>query len=197
MFLGIDCETSGLVRDGLPAEDPTQPHIVQLGLRLWDQKWEPRASVSVLIRPDGWFIEPEAERVHGISQARAQRYGIRLGAALVMLQDLAGAAQTIFAHNMQYDRLVITAALYRAGASGIWWARRAGDMRCSMEEATPLCQLPGRFGSFKHPSLEEAHAILLPGEKPFVSRHDAILDIEAAGRVLREIDRRRELEPIQ
>lgn len=188
MYLGIDCETSGLSRAHLPPEDPSQPHLVQLGLKTWNARWEPRASVSLLVQPDGWTIEPEAERVHGISQAQAMRAGVRLGVALLILQDLAATAKTIFAHNMQYDRLIITAALYRTKASGIWWARRAGDMRCTMEEATPLCQLPGQYGSFKYPDLEEAHAILLPGEATFKTRHDALSDIEAAARVLRKID---------
>lgn len=191
MFLGIDTETSGLARDGLPPNDPSQPHLVQIGMRLWSTRWEPQAAVSLLIRPDGWSIEPEAERIHRISQARAERYGVPLPIALATLQGLVNAASIIFAHNMQFDRLVVTAALYRAKASGIWWAKRAGAMRCTMEEATPICQLPGRYGTFKHPSLEEAHTIMLPAEPVFVSRHDALTDIEAAARVFRELERRR------
>lgn len=190
MFLGIDAETSGLAREGLPPEDPAQPHLVQLGLKTWDAEWRPRCAVSLLVRPEGWSIEPEAQRVHGITDARAARFGVRLGAALLLLQDLAATAKTIFAHNMQYDRLIITAAIFRAGGSGTWWARRANDMRCSMEEATPHCQLKGEYGGYRFPSLEEAHAILCPELPTFKSRHDALEDIEAAAQVLRAIDRR-------
>ena len=171
MFLGFDCETSGLAREGLPPDDPSQP---------------------LLIKPEGWSIEPEAERVHGIPTARALRFGVRLGTALLALHDMANAARTIFAHNMQFDRLIVTAALHRAGATGNWWARRAGDMRCTMEEATDYCQLPGQYGRFRWPSLEEARAILCPTLPPFKSTHDALSDIEAAADVLREIDRRKE-----
>lgn len=191
MLLGIDTETSGLWRDDLPPEHGSQPKLVQLGAVLYTAEWDPRARVSLLIQPEGWTIEPEAQRVHGISESQAARYGVRLGSALLTLHDMAKAARTIFGFNVQFDRAVITSSIFAVGAAGQWWARRGRDFRCAMEEATPLCQLPGKFG-LKFPSLEEAHAILCPTARTFRSRHDAVSDIEATAEVLRAIDHRKE-----
>ena len=54
------------------------------------------------------------------------------------------------------------------------------DHYCTMKETTDLCKLPGRYGNYKWPKLQELHKHLF-GEN-FVGAHDAMFDIKATMR---------------
>lgn len=185
MRLIYDTETSGLRKDGLPIDDPSQPRIAQLGLKLFDTSWKCTGHFTALIRPEGWSMEPDAEAVHGISEARCARHGIPIIAALAVLQGFAGNARIIVAHNNEFDRGLVTSELSRLKSDGLWWKRKAPAFFCTMEASTPVCQLPGEYG-FKYPSLEEAHRHFYPAE-PYSTKHDADSDIEACARVYRAL----------
>lgn len=187
MRLFYDTETSGLWRDDLPFDHPSQPNLVQLGLQFFDAKWKRTGLFTAMIRPDGWSIEPDAERHHGISEARASRHGIPLVAALSVLQGFAANARRIAAHNNEFDRKIIKSAIARAGGEGLWWARKAPQFFCTMESSTPVCQLPGEHG-FKFPSLEEAHRFFYP-EAAYITEHDAEKDTDALVRVYQALER--------
>lgn len=184
MNLLFDTETSGLMKPDLDPLDPSQPHMVQLGAQLFDKQWRKRGHMNVLIKPDGWEIEPGAEEVHGISTQTCHRYGVSAAQALVLFQGLAGCAARIIGHHVQFDRTVVAAALKRAGGEGVWWARMGTKMFCTMEESTQVLQIPGEFG-FKFPTLEEARARLAP-DAP-VPGHDADSDIAATMAVYRAL----------
>lgn len=185
MNLVVDTETSGLMKDGLDPLDPTQPHMVQLGAQLFDKDWVKRAHLTVLIKPEGWSIEPGAEAVHGISTKTCSRYGIALAEALVPLRGLVACASRVIAHHMEFDRAVISSAIHRAGGEGLWWKRAAGKMLCTMETSTEVCAIPGEFGR-KFPKLEEAVAILCP-DADLPVKHDAESDIAACVAVYRSL----------
>lgn len=189
MIAFLDTETSGLRKAGLDPLDPSQPHLLQLGCHLYATDWELVGRLKLLIRPDGWEVEPGAFTVHGIPTVRAQRYGVPLSAALVPFQALVANATRIIGHNVQFDAQVIATAIYRAGGSGNWWAKKRGALYCTMEGSAEPCGLPGQFGEPKFPSLEEALAILLPGQ-PFHVKHDAESDLIATVALYRELIRR-------
>lgn len=183
--LVFDCEASGLWRPGLPPSDPSQPHLVQLAAKLYSADWTVRGSMNVLIFPDGWSIEPEAEAVHGLSEAVCARYGVFLIRALSLFQGLVEQASEIVAFNLfGYDRKIIVASIYRAGGAGVWWERQSPNMVCAMEAATPLCGLVGQFGD-KYPTLREATAIIVGSE--LEGLHDAERDTDATARLWRTI----------
>lgn len=186
MRLFYDTETSGLWRDDLPYDHPSQPNLVQLGLQFYDAKWKRTGVLVALIKPDGWSIEPDAERHHGISEARCARHGIPLVAALSVLQAYAANSRRIAAHNNEFDRKVIKAAIARAGGEGLWWQRKAPQFFCTMETSTPILQLPGEHG-FKFPSLEEAHRFFYP-EHEYTTQHDAEADTDALVRVYQALE---------
>ena len=185
MLLLVDTETSGLYRDDLPVTAPEQPHMVQLGAQLFDSQFRRRANMTVLIKPEGWSIEPQAEAVHGISAHMCHRAGISLAEALIPLRGLVNAASRVAGHHVQFDRKVIAASCHRAGGEGLWWSRINHKFLCTMETATEVCALPSEFG-LKFPSLEEAVAILCPGADLPV-RHDAESDIAATLAVYRAL----------
>lgn len=187
MLLILDTETSGLLRDDLAAEDPSQPHLVQLGAQLFSQDGTKRGHLNVLIKPDGWSIEPQAQQVHGIDVQVCHRFGVDVVFALGVLQGMVGCAARIVAHNMNFDRKVIASAIHRAGGTGLWWQRAGSRMFCTMEAATPVLKLEGKFGH-KFPSLTEAMAGLCP-DYPFVERHDADSDVAATAELYRALQR--------
>lgn len=187
MLLAYDVESSGLLKPGLDSLDPSQPALVQLGAQLFDRNWVKRAHLTVLIKPDGWGLEAGAESVHGISTQTCARYGIALAEALIPFRGLVEAASRIIAHNMNFDRHVIASAIHRAGGQGLWWAKAAPKLLCTMETSTEVCALPGQFGSYKFPSLEEAVAALVPDAANYPVRHDADSDIAATVAVYRAL----------
>ena len=199
MILLLDTETSGLVKDELDPLDPGQPHMVQLGVQLYDDQWVKRGHLSTLIKPEGWEIEPQAEGVHGISTRLCHRYGIPLRAALVPLMEYCGIARRIVGHNIEFDRKIVKASIRRAGGAGEWWQRAAPKFWCTMEHSTDLCRIPMPPGAdgkerpgFKFPSLEEAvNKLIEPGRwgGAFATKHDADADIVATMEVYRVLDR--------
>lgn len=184
MILIYDTETSGLWRDTLPATDPSQPHLVQLAAELLSEDYERQALLVGLVKPDGWTIEPQAQDVHRISTIQATRYGVPLAALVSVFYQLALKATRIVAHNVEFDRHVMTAALFRAaGEVPLDWRKKMNAFYCTQENAAPYCALEGPIpGIPKFPSLEEAHARLVP-EVAFHSRHDALDDLLATKRV--------------
>lgn len=186
MILFIDVESSGLLRADLQADDPSQPSICQIGAHLLDTEYRPLAILETLIKPEGgWTVEPEAFAVHGIEEVSCIRYGVDIRVALAMLQQMALKAQTIVAHNLEFDRKIIAAQLAKIGSDGHWWQRQARKFQCSMELATPICRIPGEYG-FKFPSLEEAFCHFHPGID-FHTTHRAGEDIAACVAIWRAI----------
>lgn len=185
MILVIDAETSGLLRDDLPAESPEQPHLVQIGAHLFDPTYEPLCILETLIRPNGWSIEPEAYAVHGIDEARCSRFGIDVRVALAALQQMSVRARVIVAHHMNFDRKIIAAQLARIGSDGSWWQRQSAKFRCTMEMSVEHCRIPGEFG-LKYPSLAEAYRHFHPGLE-YVPTHRVGDDIRACAAIYRKL----------
>ena len=185
--LVFDSETSGLWRNKLADNHPSQPHLLQLSARLVSAQRRRLGSFTFLIKPTSWQIETEAEEKHGISHSTASRYGVPVIVALSALEDLANGADVIVAHNAEFDRKIVRLALERDGFSAEWWRKRAADFYCTMEHAAPIMGLKGPIpGVGKYPSLEESHAFFFP-EASFVSRHDAGEDTAACEAIYWEL----------
>ena len=74
MYLIFDTETTGLPRNfNAPISDlDNWPRVVQLAWQLHDDSGELIAQQDFIIRPEGFNIPFESERVHGISTELAQ-----------------------------------------------------------------------------------------------------------------------------
>lgn len=72
MLLFYDSETTGLPLFDQPSEDPRQPHLVQLAAILCDEDGKTKASINLIIKPNGWVIGDEVAAIHGITQDVAQ-----------------------------------------------------------------------------------------------------------------------------
>lgn len=163
-----------------------QPHLVQLGAVLEDfESGRTMTSVNALVATDGWVIQPGAGAKHGISKDTADAFGIRHANACFVFRDLVEQADVVVAHNIKFDRDVMTRALQFADVPPIPWEKIR--QRCTMLTATAICKVPalnGR-GGFKWPSLEEALRILCGAV--IENAHDAMADVESCRRVHRAL----------
>lgn len=183
-ILFFDVETSGLWRAALAHDHPSQPHLVQLTaklVRIADRK--KMGGSSWLIQPEGWSIEPEAEEVHHISLDDCRAYGLPISRVLLELEAATRAASLLVAHNAQFDRATVWAAISRTGTGTQWWDRLARSFRCTMEETTDIVRLPGQFGGFKFPTLSEAHDHFVPALAPYLTLHQGEADTDACERI--------------
>lgn len=183
----FDTETTGLVDFKLAHDHSSQPYLVQLAALLTDDDGTERASMSVLVRPDGWTIPDEASAVHGITTDIAVANGVALRTALTAFRALLENADTVIGHNVGFDVAVINAARHRAGAQpGDYWPEK---MFCTMRTATPVCKIlhadPRHDQDYKWPRLNEAYRHFFGQE--LEGAHDALVDVRACRDVYLEL----------
>lgn len=188
MILAFDTETTGKADFNSPASAKHQPHIVQLGAILFDDSWSVRAELNLIVKPDGWTIPEEASNIHGITTTIANSCGVDLSSALSCFRGLFKLANVYVAHNLEFDALIVASNFMRlTDCVGM-----GSDIRergfCTMHAMTPICKLPGRYGDYKWPSLQEAYQHAF-GEM-FDGAHDAMADVRACARLYRWIKER-------
>lgn len=179
----FDTETTGMVEWRLPPEHASQPHLIQLGMLLVDtDDWRARARHSMLVKlPGGQKIDPGAKQAHGISEEDCAFYGVPLMVAASLFNQVCIQADLIVAHNMSFDQSVMLTALHRLGGKP---SRMEGKrLVCTKEESTDVLKLPGKYDSYKWPTLAEAYRYFA-GED-LVGAHDALVDTEACLRIFR------------
>ncbi|MBF0530015.1 MAG: 3'-5' exonuclease [Deltaproteobacteria bacterium] len=175
----FDTETTGLPNWQAGPDDPGQPHLVQLGLMLFQDR-KVLSEANLLVYPAGEVSEA-AFKVHGISTETARRYGLPAPVALLVFLQLLGKAERIVAHNLNFDILIIKSALWRIGVTNI---KGPAQRICTMKSSKPVLKLPGKQpGDYKLPRLEEAYKTLVD-PAGFEGAHDALADVRACARVL-------------
>ena len=188
MNLFFDTETTGFPRRDLPLDHERQPRLVQLACILAEDDGTERASLSLIVRPDGWSIPPEAAAIHGIDDALAERAGVPLDAALRLLLGMARQASLVVAHNVAFDVDVTTIALTQARQPDAATELGAMPRACTMKMATPILNLPptermlaAGFNKPKAPKLAECVRHFF--DEDLVGAHDALVDVRACARV--------------
>lgn len=187
MYLFLDSETTGLPKNWkLPVSDlKNWPRVVQIAWARYDGKDRHLGTKSFIVRPEGFTIPREAQRVHGISTAKALTEGKPLKTVLKALAEACKEAKLVIAHNMQFDSKVIGAEFLRQGLRIPFLNK---SLFCTMIETTGYCRLPGRYG-YKWPTLAELHEVLF-GED-FEEGHDAMADVAACAKCFFELKKRR------
>lgn len=197
----LDTETSGLPDDRLPLDHQDQPHLVQVaailatiptpGVPLAEGSPLARAPIvharcALVVRPPrGFEIPAEAARVHGITTARANRWGVPLRIAVDAVVALALRADVVVAHNATFDLNIMDIAASRlADSTPLSTALAATHVVCTMHAMAPIMDLPptprmqaaGRPGP-KMPSLAEAYRYVT--RQDLAGAHDALADATA------------------
>lgn len=184
MYLIFDTETTGLPRDyNAPLTDSDNwPRMVQIAWQLHGADGALIEARNFIVRPDGFDIPFNAEKVHGISTAKAMAEGEDLQNVLNEFSSALKSTRFLVGHNISFDISIIGAELLRLGRENVLPRYGVIDTK---DELTDYCALPGgKGGKFKWPKLAEMHKKLF-GEG-FDEAHNATADVVATARCFLE-----------
>ena len=190
MYLIFDTETTGLPKNwNAPITDSYNwPRAIQIAWQLHDQMGRVIEHQDYLIKPEGFDIPYDAERIHGISTELASRDGISLQEVLEKFNIALSKAKFVVGQNVGFDVNIMGAEFHRQSLPNDLQELPVLDT-CT-EKTAQLCQIPGgRGGRFKLPTLTELHKHLF-GEG-FGEAHNATADVEATTRCFFELVRNR------
>ena len=181
-ILFFDTETSDFIKKDLPANDPKQAWVVQIGALLATPE-ETIDSLNTIIQANGRSINHYAEEVHKISVFKADEEGIPELEAAEKFGLLLRQADLVVGHNFDFDWKYAVHLLER-NMDGLSDEARSAfylDLPnyCTMKDknVVKFCGLKNKVGRAKWPKLIELHEILF--EKGFDGAHDAFADITA------------------
>ncbi|MBP3943837.1 DNA polymerase III subunit alpha [Sphingobacteriaceae bacterium WQ 2009] len=189
MYLIFDTETTGLPKrwDAPITDTDNWPRCIQIAWQLHDEMGNLLEHADFLIKPDGYNIPYDSEKIHGISTELAEQQGVPIQEVLTKFNAVLGKAKFIVGQNLGFDINIMGSELYRYGVDSPMSSMPKLDT-CT-EVTANLLKLPGgRGGRFKLPNLTELHAFLFG--VPFSEAHNATADVEATTRCFLELVRR-------
>jgi DNA polymerase-3 subunit alpha len=189
MYLIFDTETTGLPkRWKAPVTDTDNwPRCVQIAWQLHDDPGVCLEHCDFLVRPDGFNIPYDAEKIHGISTALAESRGVSLNIVLEKFNEALSKAKFVVGQNVGFDLNIMGCEFHRMQV--VTTLNTLPVLDTCTEVTASLCQLPGgRGGKFKLPTLTELHQYLF--KTPFAEAHNATADVEATTRCFLELLRR-------
>src|SRR5690606_31519758 len=145
-----------------------------------------------LIKPDGFNIPYDSEKIHGISTALAENEGVPLVDVLDKFNAALAKAKFVVGQNIGFDINIMGSELYRYEVNSPLADMPVLDT-CT-EITAELLKLPGgRGGRYKLPNLTELHNYLFG--VPFAEAHNATADVEATTRCFFELVRQEVFTP--
>lgn len=180
MFLIYDTETTGLPQNhNAPLTDfDNWPRMVQIAWQLHDEKGHLIEAVNHIIKPEGYTIPFNAEKIHGISTKRANEEGLDLAEVLDKFNTAIDSATYVVGHNIEFDVNIVGCEYLRKEIESTLTEKQTIDTK---DESIEFCALPGgRGGKFKYPKLTELHEKLFGAG--FDEAHNAAADVEATAR---------------
>ncbi|MBL6448689.1 DNA polymerase III subunit alpha [Fulvivirga sp. 29W222] len=197
MYLIFDTETTGLPHNySAPITDlDNWPRLVQIAWQLHDNKGNLLSSQNFIVKPEGFTIPYNSEKVHGISTKRALEEGHKLEEVLnIFSKDLEN-AQVVIGHNIDFDNRIVGTEYVRVGQSDQGHGLLEKNKIDTAEVSTEFCQLQGGIGGrLKAPKLIELHEKLF-GSK-FNDAHDAAYDVDATAKCFFGLITQKVVEPL-
>ena len=186
MYLIFDTETTGFPLDwNAPLTDFNNwPRCVQLAWQIHDIKGDLVEVKNFIIKPDGFDIPYNAEKIHGISTDRANKIGVSIDKVLKEFVNDVKNSSYIVGHNISFDNNIVGCELLRLNLDNILPSFPSLDTK---DLSTDFCKLPGRGGKYKWPNLSELHIKLFGNS--FDEAHNAAADVEATTRCFLELIR--------
>lgn len=191
MILIYDTETTGLPDFKVPSDASHQPHIVQFAAILVDPATRiERASIDLIVKPDGWAIPDEVAAIHGITNEIAESCGVDERTVADLFFGLRKKATVEVAHNSGFDRRIMRIAMLRhlAMTREDIEVSEAGKNYCTMKAAQPIVNLPptdrmlaAGFRGPKQPKLSECVKHFFDEE--LEGAHNALVDVRACARL--------------
>ena len=199
-FMVLDLETTGLpIMQGFNCfmhpgilESYDSSRIIQIA-------WQVLEDNNVLcvrnyyINPQGgFFMDPVAESIHGISSGDVIKRGIELNEILKVFRDDLFNVQLVVGHNIAFDYHVLLSEILRQGETWSQLAWQFGSIMqgCTMIGSVEYCNIFRACGYLKWPKLSELFSKLFPDED-LVNAHDASIDVEATVKCFLELRRLR------
>ena len=185
MFLTFDSETTGLPKNyKAPLSDSDNwPRLVQLAWQINDNKGKLKSNKSYIIKPQGFTIPYNSEKVHGISTEIALKEGHNLEFVLKEFENDLFLSKYIIGHNIDFDINIVGAEYYRKKIKSCLEDKIKID---TGKISKQFCNLSGGIGGrLKMPKLIELYEILF-GEK-FSDAHDATYDVNATAKSFFEL----------
>lgn len=189
MYLIFDTETTGLPKrwDAPITDTDNWPRCIQIAWQLHDDMGNLIEHQDYLIKPEGFNIPYDAERIHGISTELATEQGADLKEILHKFNEALAKAKFVVGQNIGFDINIMGCEFHRMGINSPMSKMPVLDT-CT-EVTANLLQLPGgRGGRFKLPTLTELHQYLF--NVPFAEAHNATADVEATTRCFLELIKR-------
>jgi DNA polymerase-3 subunit alpha len=189
MYLIFDTETTGLPKrwDAPITDSNNWPRCIQIAWQLHDEMGNMLEHEDYLVRPDGYNIPYDAEKIHGISTELAQKEGISLQEIAEKFNVALGKAKYIVGQNVGFDVNIMGCEFHRINMESSLSSMPVLDT-CT-EVTAKLLRLPGgKGGRFKLPTLTELHQYLF--NQPFAEAHNATADVEATTRCFLELIKR-------
>ena len=133
---------------------------MQISWQIHDQGGGLISNRDYLIKPDGFKIPYDSEKIHGISTELATQQGEEINNVLNFFQDDLNKVQFIIGHNVNFDRNILGAEFLRKGQDDPFPSLKIIDT-CT-EETANICQIKGGpRGRYKLPTLTELYFFLL------------------------------------
>ncbi len=180
MILIFDTETTGLPRNfNAPVSDTDNwPRMVQLAWQLHDRSGKLISTGNHIVKPEGYSIPFNSEKIHGISTEKAEKEGKDLLEVLKEFERDVQQADYLAGHNIDFDVKVVGSEFYRKETHSALFEK---DVLDTKDLSTEFCAIPGgKGGGYKWPTLTELHTKLF-GEA-FDAAHDAAYDVDATAR---------------
>lgn len=179
----VDTETTGLPkrRNSNALETPDNwPNIVSVAWAVYTSNGTLVKSSYSLVKPEGWVIEPDSIRIHGITEEIANAEGHPLRDVLFELKADLEKSEVVVAHNMEFDKNVLFHS-YKWHLNQNPWHLWPGLEICTMNKGEPEVKLPSRYPTtnrpYKPPTLTELYKATFPDREP-VGQHNSKKDVE-------------------
>lgn len=184
-YLFYDTEATGIPSNyQAPITDIWNwPRMVQIAWLLCNPDGFILDSREYIVKPEGFTIPRDAEKIHGITTNRAAAEGTELRKVLSAFSDAARQASVLIAHNVAVDEKIVGAEFMRMKAHTCFDGKKRV---CTMQKSTAYCRLPGKRG-YKWPTLNELHRILFNTGR--ISSHNALADVQDCARCFFELKR--------
>lgn len=192
MYLIFDTETTGLPKNyKAPITDlDNWPRVVQLAWQVYDLTGKKIQEGNFIVRPDGFTIPFNSEKVHGISTQQALEEGIPIAEVFTEFEKALAISRVLIGHNLEFDERVVGSEYVRLQKPTPLERYLRVDTK---EQSTEFCAIPGGAGGgFKWPTLDELHRTLF--DISFTGAHDALADVAATARCFLELIRRNVIE---
>ena len=185
MYLIFDTETTGLPQNfSAPITDlENWPRLVQLAWQHHDHTGKLLSSGNFIVKPEGFTIPFNSEKIHGISTKRAHEEGEDLEFVLHEFRKAIDKAHFLIGHNVSFDEKIMGAEYIRKKIPSAIMDKAKIDTK---DDGTDFCKIEGARG-YKWPTLTVIHWKLF--DKGFEDAHDAAADVEATARIFLEMVR--------